>query len=103
MKKQIAITCVNDGKKYYFDAGTDLYAVAEKIKPLLKYPVVGALVNNELQELSYEIFRAKHVRFVDITDTIGYRTCVRSLCFVLIRAFYIHYPTMKKVHDNLIC
>ncbi|HBX49535.1 MAG: AAA family ATPase [Bacteroidetes bacterium RIFOXYA12_FULL_35_11] len=92
MKKQIAITCVNDGKKYYFDAGTDLYAVAEKIKPLLKYPVVGALVNNELQELSYEIFRAKHVRFVDITDTIGYRTCVRSLCFVLIRAFYIHYP-----------
>ena len=100
MKKQIAITCVNDGQKYYFDAGTDLYAVSEKIKPQLKYPVVGALVNNELQELSYEIFRAKHVRFVDITDPIGYRTCVRSLCFVLIRAFYKHFPeaTLRVSH-----
>lgn len=100
MKKQIAITCVNDGLKYYFDTGTDLFQVVEKIKPNLKFPIVGALVNNELQEMNYELFRAKHIRFVDITDTVGMRMYVRSLCFITIRAFYKHFPnaTFKIAH-----
>lgn len=100
MRKQIAVTCVNDGLKYYFDAGTDLLQVAEKIKPTLKYPVLGALVNNEMQELSYELFRAKHIRFFDITDPLGLRMYTRSLCFILFRAFYRHFPdaTLKITH-----
>ncbi|MBI5219183.1 MAG: nucleoside kinase [Bacteroidia bacterium] len=101
MRKNVVITCVNDGLKYYFEAGTDLFAVAEHIKPKLKYPILGALVNNELQEMNYELFRAKHIRFVDITDAVGYRMYVRSLCFILIRAFYKNYPdgTLKIAHS----
>lgn len=100
MKKQIAVTCVNDGLKYYFEPGTDLFQVAEKIKPNLKYPVLGALVNNELQEMSYELFRAKHIRFIDVADPMGMRMYIRSLCFILFRAFYMHFPnaTLKITH-----
>lgn len=100
MKKQIAVTCVNDGLKYYFDPGTDLFQVVDKIKPRLTYPILGALVNNELQEMSYELFRAKHIRFIDITDVVGMRMYTRSLIFILFRAFYKHFPnsTLKITH-----
>lgn len=100
MKKQVAVTCVNDGLKYYFDPGTDLFQIAERIKPNLQFPIIGALVNNELQEMDFEILRPKHIRFVDITGTVGMRMYVRSLCFITIRAFYTHFPnaTFKITH-----
>jgi uridine kinase len=88
MTKKIGITCVNDQKKHEFPVGTDLLTISKKVTHGLKYDPIGAKVNNELQELSYEIFRAKHIEFIDITDTNGMRMYVRSLTFILIKAFH---------------
>ncbi|PLX10253.1 MAG: AAA family ATPase, partial [Marinilabiliales bacterium] len=66
MARKVTITCLNDNKKYKFPTGTSLNEVLDFIKPQLQYKVLGAKVNNELQELSYEVFKPKHVEFIDI-------------------------------------
>lgn len=101
MAKQIKITCVNDNKQYNFPAGTDLLTVSKKVKHNLKYKPLGAKVNNELQELTYELFKPKHVEFVDITEPIGMRVYIRSLTFILIKAFNERFPnaTLKISHS----
>ena len=101
MRKQLKITCVNDNKTYFFSAGTDLNTISKKIKLKLKYPPIGAKVNNELQELSYEIFNPKHIEFIDISEPIGLRMYKRSLTFVLIKAFNERFTkaTLKISHS----
>lgn len=101
MPKHLTITCVNDNKKYSFPAGTDLFTISKKIKHNLQFPPIGAKVNNELQELSYEIFNPKHIEFIDITESIGMRMYKRSLTFVLIKAFNERFPnaTLKISHS----
>lgn len=95
MPKHLTITCVNDNKKYSFPAGTDLLTISKKVKPNLKFPPIGAKVNNEVQELSYEIFNPKHIEFVDISEPLGLRMYKRSLTFVLIKAFNERFPNAK--------
>ncbi|HBF88208.1 MAG TPA: AAA family ATPase [Bacteroidales bacterium] len=93
MTKTISITCVNNNyEKVKFPAGVSLKEILKTVKPTLKYPVLGALVNNELQELSYEMFKPKHVKFIDITSSMGIRMYVRSLSFILIKAFNERFP-----------
>lgn len=102
MAKTVTITCVNsNNKKIDFPAGTSLLEVLETVKPKLNYPVLGALINNELQELGYELFKPKHVKFIDITSSIGMRMYIRSLSFLLIKAFNERFPkaTLKIAHS----
>ncbi|MDE7149928.1 MAG: nucleoside kinase, partial [Bacteroidales bacterium] len=51
-------------------------------------------VNNRIQELDYEIYNPKTVRFIDIHDTDGYRMYMRSLIFVLGKAVRDCYPQL---------
>lgn len=96
MASKIVVTCVNDGKKYpNIKVGTSLVELVETIKPDLKYPVIAALVNNQLQSLNYEIFKSKHIKFIDITSTIGMGVYIRSLTFILIKAFNDIFPEAR--------
>lgn len=101
MAKKIEITCLNDKKKYNISPGIDLFKLADIIKPKVKHRILGAKINNELQELSYEVFKPKHVRFLDITDPDGQRMYVRSLSFILIKAFREIFPkaSLKIAHS----
>jgi uridine kinase len=44
---------------------------------------LAAIVNNELKELSYELYNPKIVKFIDISCPDGMRTYIRSLTFLL--------------------
>ncbi len=59
-----------------------------RIKCLNK--ILGAFVNNELQQLSFEVFHPKTVEFIDITNADGMRIYIRSLSFLL-------YYAIKKI------
>jgi uridine kinase len=83
MKSTVEITCGNTGTIHKYPAGTTLYEVYNDIKPKLFSPVLAATVNNELKELSYELYNPKIVKFIDISDPDGMRTYVRSLTFLL--------------------
>ncbi|MDR2027564.1 MAG: nucleoside kinase, partial [Prevotellaceae bacterium] len=66
-----------------YPAGTTLYEVYNDIKPQLSSSVLAATVNNELKELSYELYNPKIVEFIDISSPDGMRTYIRSLTFLL--------------------
>jgi uridine kinase len=66
-----------------YPAGTTLYEIYNDIKPQLSSSVLAATVNNELKELSYELYNPKIVEFIDIAYPDGMRTYIRSLTFLL--------------------
>jgi uridine kinase len=83
MKTMVEIKCSNTSTTHAYPAGTTLYEVFNDIKPQLSSSVLAAIVNNELKELSYELYNPKIVEFIDISHPDGMRTYIRSLTFLL--------------------
>ncbi|HPD67657.1 MAG TPA: hypothetical protein PLI27_06240 [Ignavibacteriales bacterium] len=92
MPKLLNVFCVNDNNHYQIQAGTSLKELIDIIKSQTKFQIVGALVNNTVRELDYEIFAPKHIKFFDASSRMGMRMYTRGLSFVLIKAFYDLYP-----------
>ena len=84
--KKIEIFCENNKQRKFFPKGTNLHQIYAAFGELLPHPTLGAMVNNELKELSFDVYKPKTIRFIDITDIDGMRMYVRSLSFVLLKA-----------------
>jgi uridine kinase len=95
MSKEIKIKCLNNNKAICVSRGITLAEAAEQLEVSLPYPILGAMVNNRLRELSYEIFQPKAIKFIDITNTDGMRMYIRSLSFVLYAAIEEMWPGAK--------
>ena len=52
----------------------------------MPYGVVSAKVNNRTEGLNFRVYNNKDVEFMDVRESSGMRTYVRSLCFVLCKA-----------------
>lgn len=74
------------------------------------YQVVSAKVNNRSEGLNFRVYNNKDVEFLDIRDSSGMRTYVRSLCFILYKAvselfpegkLYVEHPVSKGYFCNL--
>jgi len=92
MRKEVDFFCENNQKSYTIEKGSSLLEISKGIPHELKHRPVGAFVNNSLQEMSYELYKPKHVSFIDITHADGMRMYTRSLQFVLIKACESLYP-----------
>ncbi len=100
MAKKILIHCENTNTNIEIPASTSLKQLAEILKPELKYPVLGALVNNKVKETTYEFYKPKTVMFFDMCHTDGMRMYLRSLYFLLMKAVKDLFPeeTIKIEH-----
>ncbi len=92
MGKSIEIICLNNNKVKNYQLGTSLSDIIKDQKIKLDYPILGAMVNNQLEELSYEIYKPKTIEFIDITHRDGRRMYMRSLSFILIKAVKELFP-----------
>lgn len=92
MRDTITIFCKNTEQSYEVPAGITLLEIQKKFNIKTKYETVNARVNNKTQFLGFQIFRPKTVEFVDISESSGMRTYVRSLCFILAKAVSNLYP-----------
>jgi len=92
MNTKIAVACVNSGSTKLFPRGTSLNHVIKECGIEMKSPILGALVNNELRDLSFEIFHPVSVQFIDINHPEGMRMYTRGLSFVLYKAVNEHFP-----------
>ena len=73
--------------------GTPLLDIAKDYQHTLQYPIIGALVNNEMADLNYRIYTPRTVQFFDLSDkTAGYRVYIHSLAFMLYKAVRDTYP-----------
>jgi uridine kinase len=104
---KITIFCKNDGQKHKIDMGRDLFDISREFCPTVKdektgevYPVLAALVDNQLKELAYIPTEYRQVEFIGINHPDGRRTYVRSLCFVLQNAVRKLYPDKVLVIDH---
>ena len=95
--KNIRIFCENDKKHYEFEIGTALQDMALAICP--DEPILAALVDNQLKELSFCAIAPHVVKFIGYDHAEGRRTYIRSLCFVLQKAVHELYPENILVID----
>lgn len=98
------IFCVNDGTPYKMQAGTPLSDIAPGTvrdpKTGRLYPVLAAVVDNKLKELSLCVYRPHRVEFIGYNHPDGRRTYIRSLCFVLQKAVRSLFPDKTLVVDH---
>ena len=95
MRKSIEITCLNNNVTKSYPLGTSLMEIIEDQNIRLEHTILAALVNNEVEELNYEIYKPKTIEFIDITNKDGWRMYMRSLYFILIKAVKDLYPDKK--------
>lgn len=91
----VEIVIENTGRRLVVPQGTSLADLARENQNLCQYPILGALVNNELTQLDYHIYNPKCVRFLDISNKLGYRMYVNSLTFMLYKAVKDCYPAAR--------
>jgi uridine kinase len=86
MRKDVEVICENTKERKNLKPGLNLLEIAKAFGLELEHPILGAMVNNEIKELDYEVYSPKSVRFIDITHPDGMRMYQRSLFFVLQKA-----------------
>ncbi len=90
----VEIICINNNTllRKKFPEGTSLAQIASELNIKLQYPILGALVNNKVKELTYKVFKPKQIEFIDFSHSSGYQMYLRSLSFVLYHAVKELYP-----------
>lgn len=110
MIETILICCKNNNNYKEFPIGSTLLDIYKGFSLNLPYPIVSAKVNNRTEGLLFRVYNNKDVEFLDVRDSSGMRTYVRSLCFVLYKAvrelfpegkLYVEHPVSKGYFCNL--
>ncbi len=89
-----------DGRVLSGKRGTELEAFMQRLENWRDPLVVGAIVNRELRELSFKIWRESDVTPVTLKDTDGARIYRRSLVFLLETAFEEQFPDVHLTVDH---
>ena len=110
MKHMLQIGCKNNNISKEFPIGSSLLDIYYGFNLNFPYQVVSAKVNNRSEGLNFRVYNNKDVEFLDIRDSSGLRTYVRSLCFVLYKAvnelfpdgkLFVEHPVSKGYFCNL--
>jgi len=91
----IDIYCVNTGAKKEYPLGITLMEIKDDFQVDLKNPILGAMVNNKVKDLSYVFVKNKRVEFIDYSHPDGLRLYVRSLFFILFASVREIFPEVK--------
>ena len=105
--KNIRIWCANSGKHLDVAPGTTLLDIAKRLGITVRdeksgavFPVIAALVDHKLKELSYPAVMPHEIEFIGLNHPEGRRTYIRSLCFVLQKAVRELFPDNILVIDH---
>lgn len=110
MKHMLQICCKNNNIYKEFPIGSSLSDIYYGLNLNFPYQVVSAKVNNRAEGLNFRVYNNKDVEFLDIRDSSGMRTYVRTLCFILYKAtselfpqgkLYVEHPVSKGYFCNL--
>lgn len=94
MTKQITIQ-MQDGSSVTKHAGTIVGSLIPSRLSAEGLPYIAALVNNDVASLSYPLGTNCDVRFLTMSDQLGWRVYRRSLCFLLSRTIRELFPQAK--------
>lgn len=100
--ESVNIVCENTQQSYQAKPGTTLREFKKIVFPDNHKHILGALVNNQIKDLQYTIFKPKRVNFIDVTTLDGYSIYTRSLIFVLYKAINILFPKKTLIAEHFI-
>lgn len=100
MRKEVEIVIENTQQKIKITPGLSLSEIARIFDIKLQYQILGAMVNNQLKELEYEVYTPKVIRYIDITHPAGMRMYHNSLFFVLQKAAHDLIPQSQVRIEN---
>jgi uridine kinase len=100
--KTIEIYCENNNQFKEYPLGTTLLEIAVDMGIEMQFPICGALVNNKVRELVFEVVKPKNICFIDYTHPDGKRIFTRSLFFILYAAVRELMPDAKLKIDHSI-
>ena len=98
----IPVFCENTCATYSIPPGSSLKEFKEIVFPGDNDDVLGALVNNEVQDLHYEVYKPKSIRFVTLSSRDGYSMYIRTIIFVLYKAIKTLFPRDRLVVEHFI-
>ncbi|MCQ2295689.1 MAG: nucleoside kinase [Bacteroidales bacterium] len=89
----IEVIIENTGERREIPQGTSLSELAKTYTSEPgTHPVLGAFVNNVVEDMQYNIYSPKSIRFFDIASSHGRRMYQSSLVFMLYKALRDTYP-----------
>lgn len=88
----LQIYCKNNNSTREFPEGSSLLDIYNGFNLAMPYGPVSAKVNNKVESLDFRVYYNKDIEFLDITNSSGMRTYVRSLFFILVKAVEELYP-----------
>src|SRR5574344_2560535 len=91
----ITVFCENIQNWSDYKFGTNIQQIAQNEGIELPHPILGALVNNKVRDLSYRIHKPCHISFFDITSDFGNDMYKRSVFFLLYKVISELYPDAK--------
>lgn len=92
MQDTVSIYCKNNRQYYDIKRGTSLLEIYHQIGLELRFPVVAALVNYKVQDLTFLVYKPKDIEFLDASCASGMRCYVRTLSMVMACAIRELYP-----------
>ncbi|MDD4058454.1 MAG: nucleoside kinase [Bacteroidales bacterium] len=95
----IKVYCENLNSIFDCEPGTSLSELLSKTGYVPEHPVLAAIVDNQLKELSFQIYVEHNISFIDYSHTDGQRTYIRSLNFIVQKAVADLYPEYSLVID----
>lgn len=99
MKEEIKVFCENNHTYYECKPGTPLSDLLAQTGCEYELPVLAAIVDNQLKELSFKIYVPHIIRFIDYTHRDGQRCYNRSIIFVLQKTVAELFPQYSLVID----
>lgn len=88
----LQIYCKNNNSTREFPEGSSLLDIYNGFNLAMPYGPVSAKVNNKVESLDFRVYYNKDIEFLDIANSSGMRTYVRSLFFILVKAAEELYP-----------
>lgn len=88
----LQIYCKNNNSTREFPEGSSLLDIYNGFNLAMPYGPVSAKVNNKVESLDFRVYYNKEIEFLDIANSSGMRTYVRSLFFILVKAVEELYP-----------
>ncbi len=95
----INVYCENLKQSFECEPGTTLSELLVQTGLSLEWPVLAAVVDNQLKELGFNIYISHTIRFIDYSHPDGYRTYIRSLNFILQKVVAEIYPQYSLIID----
>ncbi len=98
--RKTALVQFEDGRSFEAPVGTTLESFVEAAYNDDPVPVVAALINNKLRELTYPVTHDVEVIPVRISESDGFRIYRRSLTFLLVVAAHQLFPQARVYVDH---